>query len=140
MFLAALFMAEKIGFALMTRYMIHPMQIRQRLVDARDNAGQTILAIAILSGCTFEFIEALVVECCANVDPDPMRNVLSPLQAAAIRGRKDVAILLLSYGAQDNNTYFDELSASALARHRGHTDIKTLIVAETCFQGGNIPG
>jgi hypothetical protein len=140
MFLAALFVADEIGFALVARFMFHPVQIQQRLVDARDSVKQIILTTAILSGCTFRFIEELVVKFCAHVDPDPMRNVLSPLQAAALRGRKDVTSLLISHGALDNSTHSDQLSTSYLARYRGHTDIETLIFAKTFFKGGNIPG
>jgi len=130
MFLAALFMAEEIGMALMIRYLARPIQIRQRLVGARDHLGQTILAIAILSGCSFEFIKALV-ENCATVDPDPTQNVLSPLQAAASQGKKDVVILLLDHGAQDSSIYLGELSASTLARLERHLDIEALIVAKS---------
>jgi hypothetical protein len=130
MLLTALFMAEDIGVALMTRYMAYPIEARRRLVNARDNMGQTILAIAIRRGCTFEFIKALV-ENCANVDPDPMQYILSPLQAAASQGRKDVTTLLLSRGVQDSNTYFGEVRASTLAHNLGFSDIEALIVAET---------
>jgi len=130
MLLTALFKAEDIGVALMTRYITYPVEARRRLVDARDNMGQTILSIAIRRGCTFEFIKALV-ENCATVDPDPMQYILSPLQAAASHGRKDVTTLLLSRGAQDGNTYFGEVRASILARELGFSDIEALIVAET---------
>jgi ankyrin repeat protein len=130
MLLTALFMAENIGVALMTRYMACPIEARRRLVDARENMGQTILAIAIRQGCTFEFIKALV-ENCANVDPDPIEFILSPLQAAASQGRKDVTSLLLSYGARDSNTFYGEVPASTLAHNHGYLDIEALIIAET---------
>jgi hypothetical protein len=130
MLLTALFMAEDIGVALMKRYKAYPIEARRRLVDARDHMGQTILAIAIRRDCTFEFIKALV-ENCANVDPDPIELILSPLQAAALQRRMDVTALLLSYGARDSNTFYGEVRASTLAHSLGYLDIEALIIAET---------
>jgi hypothetical protein len=130
MLLTALFMAEDIGVALMKRYKAYPIEVRRRLVDVRDHMGQTILAIAIRRDCTFEFIKALV-ENCANVDPDPIELILSPLQAAALQRRMDVTALLLSYGARDSNTFYGEVRASTLAHSLGYLDIEALIIAET---------
>jgi len=133
MFMCALFRDELAGRSLLSRFDRYPPEVRERALEAMDYLGQTILAVAILSGCTYDFIKMLI-DNGARVDPESlMGNVFTPLQAAAILGRSEIVALLLQYGADPKRVYLDEeATALQLARKAGHYNIvEILSVAST---------
>jgi hypothetical protein len=120
--LAALSKKEAIGEAILSRFE-SSQATRHRLLNGRDAGGTSLLAIAIMSGCSFAFIRKLVEE---GAEADPMLlmpHVNTPLQAAAICGRSDVVAMLLMNGAKNDSTFPKEATAAELALARGHLDI-----------------
>lgn len=130
LYLAASLRQEGIGHGLIIRAGQLGWSLADRLTNARDISGQTILGCAILSNCTFTFIETLVKHG-AEVDPDsppplPMWDYWTPLQNASSQGRLDVVKLLIEKGADPARGSFEQ-TPTDLAQLQGHDDIVQLL-------------
>lgn len=100
LFFAALHRQEDVCLSIMERFAGEPEGILDRLMNARDRLGNTILTIAIFSHCSTFLIESMI-KSGSSVNPDQIEDSYSPLASAAITSREDVYFILKSHGAQD---------------------------------------
>lgn len=129
LFLCALYRNEDAGKVILVHVKQYPAGIQERIFDHRDCLGQTILAVAVQTHCSLDFL-TMLIKSGVKVDPEElMENTFTPLQAAASIGREDVVHLLLQYHADPSRTYFDEATRTAaqLAQEAGHFDIAALL-------------
>ena len=117
LFIAAETKEENVGLNIMNRFRDQPVRRRQ-LVNDMDYLGQTILAVAISSECSWQFINELLK---FGAEPEPLSlpGIGTPLQAANSRGDESIVKLLHSYIAKGGNAYREEGSASELANAGG---------------------
>ena len=121
MLLAASRCKEGLGHGLMIRAK-HNSRLSNRLVNARDGSGRTMLSVAISSGCSLPFVTALI-DHGAEVDPDVVEQAMNPLQAACFVGSLDIVDLLVGRGASIDTAYPGSSSPYAIAQEQGHFDI-----------------
>lgn len=119
--LAASRCKEGLGHGLMIRAK-HNSRLSNRLVNARDGSGRTMLSVAISSGCSLPFVTALI-DHGAEVDPDVVEQAMNPLQAACFVGSLDIVDLLVGRGASIDTAYPGSSSPYAIAQEQGHFDI-----------------
>lgn len=136
LYMAALSGKEAFGYALMVRAKEIP-GITRLILDARDHTSQTILGIAICSGCSTSFIEALI-EHGVDVNPD-MVGIYNPLQVASWMGSLEVVDLLVKRGAIIDKTLPDVKTALDIARDQGHHDIVQLLSSASQGSGSSTP-
>ena len=131
LFLAALLKQEDAGHALVMLIAALPSGLQHQHMNARDVSGQTILGIAILSGCSRDFIKILI-DNGADIEPDAlMKEPLTPLQAACMTGNPDIVALLLDYGADVNRVYPGHATPAQLSQAGGNEKIMQLINKKT---------
>jgi hypothetical protein len=130
LYLAAFLKREDAGYALMARMETLSPAIRNQRMNARDLSGQTILGIATISGCSAEFITALI-DHGAKIDPDDLlKDPLTPLQAACMNGSPEIVDIFLRHGADVNRVYPGNLTPAQLAQVFGNDKIIQLITTK----------
>ena len=112
---------EGLGLGLMTRAQ-HNGRLLKRLVNARDESGQSVLSTAIDSNCSLSIITALIDKG-AEVDPLAVRHASTPLQAACYRGCLEIVDLLLRKGASVDTAFPGSSTPLAIAEKLEHFDI-----------------
>jgi ankyrin repeat protein len=131
LYLAAFHKQEHAGHALMARIATLSQMVQHQHMNARDLSGQTILGIAILSGCSVEFIKALI-EHGSEIDPDNLlEDPLTPLQAACMTGNPEIVDIFLRHGADINRVYPGNPLPAQLAQIVGNDRIIKLIAEKT---------
>jgi hypothetical protein len=130
LYLAAFLKREDAGYALMARMEALSPAIRNQRMNARDLSGQTILGIATISGCSPEFIKALI-DNGAKIDPDDLlKDPLTPLQAACMSDSPEIVDILLRHGADVNRVYPGNLTPVQLAQIFGNDKIIHLVTVK----------
>lgn len=112
LFLAAAYRIEDAGMCIMERFVGHSEENIEMLMDAKDSFGNTILAIAIRSDCSMDFIRALIK---GGADPNPGlggKGSQTPLCAALSMNRHDIAKMLEELGATDHESQIGSGSTS----------------------------
>lgn len=137
LFLAAFRRQEDIGYALITRIAKFPLVIKKQEMNARDISGQTILGIAILSRCSLNFIRA-IIEHGAVIDPEPLPDPPTPLQAACMTSNVDVVKILLEGGADINHAFPTSPRPADLAKFIQNDKIIQLIAGHTILSHSSI--
>ena len=111
---------EGLGLGLMIRAKLNARL--QQSVNARDLTGQTVLSVAIASGCSLPFV-ATLIDNGAEVEPLTMPRAVTPLQAACCRGSLEMVDKLLSKGASIDTAYPGSTTPLSIAEEFGHFDI-----------------
>jgi ankyrin repeat protein len=124
--LAALRCKEGLGYAMMIRAK-YDARLLHRMVNARDKSGQTVLTVAISSGCSLTFITALL-DNGAEYEPGTMPEARTPLQAACSIGSLEIVDLLLTRGASFDNAYPGSGNPYTIAQEQGHFDIADRLI------------
>jgi len=122
---AAVQRMEAFGLGLMMRAKEIP-GFSRRLMDARDFLGNTVLGISICYDCSLPFLEALI-DYGAEVNPDALPSIWTPLQTASWFGYSAIVELLLRHGAKKDGGFPGAKSALDLAQDRGHNDVVQLL-------------
>jgi hypothetical protein len=127
LFLAAFLKQEDAGHALMARIAALSGPLQKLRMNDRGPIGQSILGIAILSGCSEEFVKALI-NSGARIDPEVLlQEPLTPLQAACLTQRVDIVRLLLKYGAKVDHVHKNNRLPKKIALELGNHEITQLI-------------
>ena len=118
---AATMQKEGLGHAIMIRAKETP-RLLIRITNERDFLGQTILGTSIWHDCSLAFV-AKLIENGAEVNPETIGTIWTPLQIASCRGLFSMVELLLNNGARVDHLPPGTETAIELALNHNHHDI-----------------
>ncbi|KAL2074637.1 hypothetical protein VTL71DRAFT_8415 [Oculimacula yallundae] len=126
--MAASLRMEGLSWAIMESIREDPMHCIQQVMNSKDRNGRRILTAAVTSNCSPELIGSMI-DRGADVDPELVPFLNTPLQQAAWQGSVGLVQLLLERNAQVNRVFFEAQTPLDLAKQCEHHEIIVLLEA-----------